>query len=175
MNRFSFPAATAIAVAAAFAFAPAARAADDFKFVAPADCEPFPPDTSAAALRHTLAGLYNPGLEVERVLCPMPRDQDDPYLWGDVDVTAYYRAGTSAGRMACTLYVGSTSMQSTSVYSTSASGPLAAAGARASFTIEGAGQSQSYWAVPVSMLCSIDPKVTFAGLFFNERGPTHVQ
>jgi hypothetical protein len=170
MNRLPIPA--AVALAAAFAFAPGAHAADDFKFVAPADCEPYPPDTSAAQLRLMIPGLYNPGVEVERVLCPMPRDQDDPYLWGDVDVTAYYRAGSTPGRMTCTLYVGSTGMQSTAIYSTSASGPLAAAGARSSLTIAGAGQSQSYWTVPVSVLCSIDPKVTFAGLFFNERGPT---
>jgi hypothetical protein len=167
--------AVAAAAAAFSVFAPAARAADDFKFVAPAECEPYPPYTSAAELRHTLAGIWNPGVEAERVLCPMPRDQDDPYLSGDVDVVAYYRAGSVAGRMSCTLYVGSTAMQTTSVYARSATGPLAAAGARTNLVIEGAGQSDDFWTVPVSVLCSIDPKVTFAGLFFNERGPTHVQ
>jgi hypothetical protein len=173
MNRLPFFAAIA-ASATALAVAPAARAADDFKFVAAAECEPFPPDTNIAALRHTLAGLYNPGVEVERVICPMPRDQDEPYLSGDIDVTAYYRAGSTAGRMSCTLYVGATSMQSTSVYSVSASGPVVASGTRSSLTIVAGGGSDDFWAVPVSVLCSLDPKVTFAGLFFNERGPTHV-
>ena len=170
MNRL--PILAALAVAAAFAYAPSARAADDYKFVAASECEPFPPDTNIAALRHTLAGLYNPGTEIERVICPMPRDQDDYYLSNELEVVAYYRAGSVSGRMSCTLYVGSTAMQTTSVYSVSKTGLVAAPNAREYLTISGGGGSQDFFAVPLSVLCSLDPKITFAGLFFDERGPT---
>jgi hypothetical protein len=162
-----------LALAALAAPVEPARAADDFKFVHAADCVPNAPNTLPADLQLTYSGYYNPGTDVEGVICPLPRDQDDAYLSGDVDITVYYRGmGASPGRMTCTLLVGSTSM-TTSVYSKSVTGPLVANGARTSLVIAGAGQPGGYLTAPVSLQCSIDPKVGFAGVFFNESGPTN--
>jgi hypothetical protein len=163
-----------VVLAALVAPAGPARAADDFKFVHAADCVPYAPNTQAAELQLTPAGYYNPGSQIERVLCPMPRDQDDAYLSGDVDITVYYRGlGGTPGRMVCTLYVGSTHM-TTSVYAQTVNGPYASNGVRTSLVISGAGQPGGYLTAPVSVLCSLDPGVALGGLFFNESGPTNV-
>jgi hypothetical protein len=170
----SLLAAAVVALAVAIA-APAAHAvASDFKFVAPADCEPYAPNTLASELQFTPTGIYNPGTTVERVMCPLPRDQDDPYLTNDVQVTGYYRGlGAAPAGVTCTLFVGSTSMQSTAVYATTVAGPAVANGTRAKVIIEGASQSDLFAAVPVSVICALGPKVSFAGLFLDEAGPTN--
>lgn len=171
-SRIAFIAATVV-VAAVAAPVQTARAADDFKFVHAAACVPYAPNTLPGDLQLTYAGYYNPGTAVERVLCPMPRDQDDAYLSGDVDITVYYRAVTAtSGRLSCTLFVGSTNM-TTSVYGQSVTGPLASNGARTNLVISGAGQPAGFLTAPVSVLCAIDPKMALAGLFFNESGPTN--
>jgi hypothetical protein len=171
-SRISLLAATVV-LAAATAPVHTARAADDFKFVHAAACVPYAPNTLPTDLQLTTNGYYNPGTEVERVLCPLPRDQDDGYIPGDVDITVYYRGmGSVSGRMACTLLVGSTNM-TTSVYTQSATGPLAANGARTSLVINGSGQPAGFLTHPVSLLCAIDPKVALGGVFFNESGPTN--
>jgi hypothetical protein len=162
-----------LALAALAAPVDPARAADDFKFVHAADCVPYAPNTLPADLQLTFTGYYNPGTVAETVLCPLPRDQDDAYLSGDVDITVYYRGmGASAGKMTCTLLVGSTSM-TTSIYTKTVTGPLAANGARTSLVISGASQPGGYLTHPVSLGCTIDPQVSFAGVFFNESGPTN--
>src|SRR5690349_10153164 len=86
MNRsasLSAVAAGVVALAAVVA-APSTHAATDYKFVAPVDCEPYVPGgTLATELVVSPTGIYNPGTSIERVLCPMPRDQDDPFISGD--------------------------------------------------------------------------------------------
>ena len=175
MNRLASSVAIAAGLATfALVLAAPAQSAEDFKFVAPVDCEPYGPGTQASEIQVTATGIYNPGTSAELVLCPMPRDQDDPFISGDVQVTAYYRAlGANSATMACTLYVGSTSMQGTAVYSASATGPFASNGARNQLTINGATQTQAFSAVPVNVLCSIGPKVSFGGIFWSEEGPTN--
>jgi hypothetical protein len=166
---------TAIVALAGLAVpAPSAVAADDFKFVAPADCIPYAPNTTAAELQLTTAGVFNPGSTTEQILCPLPRDQEDPYQTGEVDIVVYYRGlGPVAARVSCTLYVGSPSMQSTAIYTKTVQGPLASGGTRTNLTIAGAGHSPNFYSVPVSLLCSIGPNMSVAGVFFNESGPTH--
>jgi hypothetical protein len=165
--------AASVALAAVAAPVHTARAADDFKFVHASACVPYTPNTQPADLQLTPAGYYNPGTLVERVLCPMPRDQDDAYLSGDVDITVYYRGmGATSGRLTCTLYVGSSSM-TPSIYAQTVNGPYASNGARTNLVISGAGQPGGFLTAPVSVLCSLDPKMALAGLFFNESGPTN--
>jgi hypothetical protein len=176
MNR-SFPlsvAAGLVAVAAVVA-APSSRAeTQDFKFVAPVDCEPYAPDTLAHELVITPTGIYNPGNSVERVLCPMPRDQDDPFLSGDVQVTVYYRGmGPASSRVTCTLFVGSTSMQSTAITTASAAGVGVSNGARGDVSINGTIQTDEFNTVPVNVICALTPRVSLAGLFWSEAGPTN--
>jgi hypothetical protein len=166
------PALAATALAAALPATPA-HATDDFKFVSAADCEPYAPDTTANELEVTPSGVYNPGTTLERVLCPMPRDQEDIYTSGSVQVIVYYR-GLSAypGRLTCTLYVGSTSMQTAAVYTTSVAGPTVANGNRTNLTLDGATQSTAFHTVPVNVLCAIPPKLSLAGMFFDETAAT---
>ena len=163
-----------VALAAAVA-APSLQAAADFKFVAPVDCEAYGPNTLPSELQITPTGIYNFGTGVERVLCPIPRDQDEPYITNDIQVVGYYRGlgGAPAG-MTCTLFVGSTSMQSTAVTTATAAGPAVANGNRASVIVENVLQTNDFDAVPVNVICALGPKVSFAGLFLDEAGPTHV-
>jgi hypothetical protein len=174
MNPKALSLSAIVVLVAAAMPAQQAQAADDFKFVAASDCVPYQPTTAAHEVHLSYAGLHNPGTTVEAVLCPMPRDQDDPYLTGDVDVTVYYRANGGSGRLTCTLFVGTSNMQSTAVYTNTVSGPFVANGTRTSLAISGASQSQAFWAVPVNVLCYLDPKMSLAGVFFNESGPTNV-
>jgi len=166
---------TALVVLAAAAIpAQTAHATDDFKFVSPADCVPYQPTTSASELALSIAGIHNPGTSVEAVLCPMPRDQEDPYLSNEVDVSVYFRAAGAPGRVTCTLFIGSSSMQGTAVIATTSSSPVVANGTRAVVTILSGGQNTSFDAVPVSVLCYLDPKISLAGVFFAESGPTNI-
>ena len=171
-SPISLVAAGVVAVAALVA-APALHAASDFKFVAPVDCEPYAPNTLASELQITPTGIYNPGTTVERVLCPIPRDQDEPYITNDVQVVGYYRGlGAAASGVTCTLFVGSTSMQSSAVYSATVAGPAVANGNRSSVIIDAGTQSNAYSAVPVNVICALGPQVSLAGLFWDEAGPT---
>ena len=154
--------------------APSARAASDFKFIAPVDCEPYAPNTLASELQITPTGIYNPGTSVERVLCPIPRDQDDDYLTNDVQVVAYYRSLGAGAALTCTLYVGSTSMHSAAVTSYTVSGPAVAYGARNKLIINGATQTDQFAVVPANVICALGPKTSLAGLFLDEAGPTNV-
>ena len=177
MNRpASLSAFVAGAVAlVAFASVPSARAAtQDFKFIAPVDCEPYAPDTLASELQVTPTGIYNPGNSIERVLCPMPRDQDDPFLIGDVQVTVYYRGlGAAPGRVVCTLFVGSTSMQGTAVTTTTVAGAAVANGTRADLVLDGTAQTQEFNTVPANLICALSPRVSMSGIFWSEIGPTN--
>jgi hypothetical protein len=176
MNRsVSFSVAAGLVALAAVAAVPSSRAAtQDFKFVAPVDCEPYAPDTLAHELVITPTGIYNPGNSVERVLCPMPRDQDDPFLSGDVQVTVYYRGmGPAASRVTCTLFVGSTSMQGTAVTTSSVAGVAVSNGTRGDLSIDGTIQTDEFNAVPANVICALSPRISLAGLFWSEAGPTN--
>ncbi|MGH8028751.1 MAG: hypothetical protein ACREO3_02335 [Arenimonas sp.] len=162
-----------LVVAALAAPVAPARAATDFKFVHGTGCVAFGPNTQVGELQISPAGIYNPGTSVERVICPMPRDQDDAYISGDVDVTVYYRGLSTPGRVTCTLYVGSVYMQVGSVYTNSVVGDFAGNGVRDYLVIQGAGQTSEFLTAPVNVLCALDPKMALAGLFFNESGPTN--
>jgi hypothetical protein len=150
-----------------------AQAGTDYKFVSALDCVAFTPNTQPGELQVNASGLYNPGTTTERVLCPMPRDQDDPYLTNDVDVTVYYRGLGAPARVTCTLFVGSAYMQSTAVYSNTAVGPLAGNGTRQYLIVVGAQQDDTFLTAPTNVLCALEPKMALAGLFFYEGGPTN--
>jgi hypothetical protein len=177
MTRTCLTLSVTLALAGLLAPTHAAKAAtEDFKFVAAADCVPFAPDTTSAELQYLTAGIYNPGTTFERVLCPLPRDQEDGYQANELEVDVYYRTfGATGGRVVCTLYVGSTSMQTKAIYTTTVAGPVVANGNRASLTLHASSQTDEFWTVPVSMLCSLDPKTSLAGANFAEYGPTHLQ
>jgi hypothetical protein len=154
---------------------PTARvdAADDFKFVSASDCVAFTPDTQPGELQVNASGLYNPGTSTERVICPLPRDQDDGYLSNDVYITVYYRGMGAPGRVTCSLFVGSAYMQLAAVYSTTVAGDPAGSGVRKSLIIIGANQDDEFVTTPANVVCALDPKMALAGMFFSESGPTN--
>lgn len=162
-----------LALAAAAAPVELAQAATDYKFVSALDCVAFTPNTQPGELTINAGGIYNAGTTTERVLCPMPRDQDDAYITNDVDVTVYYRGMGAPARVTCTLFVGSTYMQTTSVYTNSVVGDLAGNGAREHLVIVGANQDSAFLTAPTNVLCALEPKMALAGLFFYEGGPTN--
>jgi len=150
-----------------------ADAATDFKFVSALDCVAFTPNTQPGELQINASGVYNPGTTVERVLCPLPRDQDDAYISNDVDITVYYRGMGAPARVTCTLFVGSAYMQAGPVWTASVVGAPAGNGSRDSLVIVGATQDTEFFTGPANVLCSLDPKMAIAGMFFNESGPTN--
>lgn len=162
-----------IALAALAAPVENARAATDFKYVSALACTAFTPNTQPGELQMNAAGLYNPGTTSERVVCPMPRDQDDAYLNGDVDITVYYRGLGAPAQVGCTLYVGSAYMQAGAMYAASGVGPAVGNGVRSSLVIQGATQDTEFLAAPAIVICTLGPKMALAGLFFNESGPTN--
>jgi hypothetical protein len=155
---------------------PTARvdAATDYKFVSAHDCIAFTPNTQPSELQVSASGLYNAGTTGERVICPLPRDQDDGYLVNDVDITVYYRGLGAPGRVTCTLFVGSAYMQAAAIYSTTTVGNLAGNGEREALVLYGANQDDEFITTPANVVCALDPKMALAGLFFNESGPTNV-
>jgi hypothetical protein len=150
-----------------------ADAASDFKFVSALDCVAFAPNTQPSELQMTAAGLYNFGSTYERVICPLPRDQDDAYLSGDVDITVYYRGLGAPAHVGCTLYVGSSFMQAGAIYTSSAIGNPVGNGGRGALVITGASQDTEFSTNPALVICTLEPKMALAGLFFNESGPTN--
>jgi hypothetical protein len=174
--KASVPSVLALGVVAlaAVVAAPSLQAASDFKFIAPVDCEPYAPNTLASELQITPTGIYNPGTSIERVLCPMPRDQDEAYITYDIQVVAYYRGlGGSPAGVTCTLFVGSTSMHSAAVTTATAAGSAVANGNRSSVVVENVVQADTHPTVPVNVICALGPKVSLAGLFIDEAGPTN--
>jgi hypothetical protein len=150
-----------------------ANAATDFKFVSALDCVAFAPNTQPSELQMMSAGLYNPGSTSERVICPLPRDQDDAYLNGDVDITVYYKGYGAPARVGCTLYVGSSFMQAGAIYSSTTIGDPVGNGGRGALVIAGASQDTEFSTNPALVICTLEPKMALAGLFFNESGPTN--
>jgi hypothetical protein len=143
-----------------------AHATDD-KYVSATECEPYAPDTTAAELQVTPAGVYNPGTTSEKIICPLPRDQDVAYLIDDLNIVVYYRVlGGTPARLTCSLYVGSTTMQTNAIYTTTASGELVSAGARG-YVQMSAGQTQ-FSAVPGNVICTLPPKTSMGGIFMQE-------
>jgi hypothetical protein len=158
--------------AAALLPSPAAQAFLDRKSVSPSDCIPYAPDTTSGELQITPTGVYNPGTTTEKVICPLPRDQDTAYVADNIAVIVYYRVlGGAVGRLTCTLYVGSSSMQASAVYTNSASGPLVSAGARSSVTLSGATQPE-FSSVPNTLVCQISPKTSLGAIYMDETVQT---
>jgi hypothetical protein len=108
---------------------------------------------------------------IEKVLCSVPRDQENPYLQFNMEVIANYRVvGGTPGRMTCTLFVGSANHQIEPVVTTTDVGDLKSNGARGYVQMM-AGVQQSETA-PVSVVCALSPKTWFSNLSIAEWGAT---
>jgi hypothetical protein len=150
--------------------------AEDRKFVAATECLPYAPTTSAAELVYSQNGVYNPGASLEKVICPLPRDQD--VATSDANfftAIVFYRVmSATPARMTCTLWFGSTSMLSVASYSLSANGPYADSGARVSLTMAAYTEPYAYFGSPGHMICALPPKTSFAGMHTKEYGATQL-
>jgi hypothetical protein len=164
---------SAAAAALAVATLPA-QAAADRKFVHPSACAAYGPDTTAAEIEFSPVGIYNPGTQIEKVVCPMPRDQEVAYTSGDLVVGIYYRGFAPVdARLTCTLTVGSTSMQSEVVFTHSKAGPMVKNGARGQLELNGATQAGPFHSIPSSVVCALSPKTSLGGILYYETEPTH--
>lgn len=142
--------------------------AADIKFVSAAECQPYAPDTTAAELQITQNGVYNPGTTNEKVICPLPRDAQVEYPSGYIEVSAKYRVlGGALGRMTCSLFIGSTAVQTSSVISSTASGPWIANGARDSVNLISGGAMDPDFG-PNNLICTLSPKTQLGGIFLQE-------
>jgi hypothetical protein len=145
--------------------APAARAVSDLKATGAGACLPYAPDTTYAELSYGPTGIYNGGTTNEKVMCTLLRDQETAYAMDGVGVVVYYRVlGGTPARMTCTLFVGSTSMQTDAVYTSTAAGGLASGGGRDYLLVYGGPQSLENNALPLTLLCVIPPKTSFAAI-----------
>ena len=170
-NRTTPAVAILAVLAAGLAPAPGARAYDN-KTVIPSTCIAYGPGTTDAELVVTPTGIYNPGVSIEKVICPLPGDQQYDYNAADVSATVVYRViGGANGRVTCTLIQGSSSAHSEAVLTTTASGPLVAAGARAQFTVVG---GEHNFSPMVQLVCALSPKTSLAFIYFYEKEPTDV-
>ena len=109
------------------------------------------------------------------MLCTLTRDQDTYYAMEDLGVLAYYRVlGGTPSRMICTLFIGSTSQQTAAVYTATAYGTMVSGGARGQLVAFGGPQSQEFNSSPVTVLCTIPAKTSFASITYVEMGTTNV-
>ena len=157
----AFPALILVALAAA-----PVRAFDG-KAVSPAaSCIAYAPETTAAELQFTTTGIYNPGTTAEKVLCALPHDTETYYSDQNVmQVTVYYRVLSGApARMTCTLFVGTTSQNSTAVTTATVMGDYASAGGRTAFAIELQTQGLQSTFQPNALMCAIPPKVSLGAI-----------
>jgi hypothetical protein len=166
--------ASAIALLAAGLTAAPAQASSDVKALSGVRCQALGPNTVDTELKYNHNGIYNPGTGVEWVTCELPMDSESgwaatPSNSGYVNV--YYSAGSSAGRVACTLYVGSSQMQTTPLYSATSAPATSPANTRTWLTLNLSypSTSSTFTLVPATVECMITPKATLAGMYFREN------
>ena len=165
---------TLVVSLASLAAAVPAQAGADGKNLSPATaCEPYGPDTTRAELQFSPTGVYNPGTAIEKVMCLLVYDQESRYADHDLEVQVRYRVlGPTQGRVTCTLYVGSASVQTEAVSTNTASGPLVSNGTRSYVTMySGAGQV-GYNSAPMALICAISPKTSMGAIYQYELHDT---
>jgi hypothetical protein len=105
-------------------------------------------------------------------MCALPRDSESVYtVVNTISVSTSYRVlGGAAARMTCTLFVGSTSMQTTMVNTHTASGELVSGGNYSGVgNVLSTQSSAAPWA-PNTLLCVIPPKTSMGGIWVIEGG-----
>ncbi|MEO8364598.1 MAG: hypothetical protein ABI538_00175 [Pseudoxanthomonas sp.] len=170
MSRFTLVSAvgaSVLAVGLTLLPAGAAHAAADFKGISATNCQPFLPTTYAQALFKDNA-VYNPTDVNQRVICPVDKDAFTDWTSGMVTLTAYIRAGSKPGKVACTLYGGGPSFGSEQVAYTGTSS-VVSPGNNGSVSITGivdpaAGYVIEGW----NVLCTLNSGMSLGGFFFGE-------
>ena len=156
----------------ALALAPVSAAhAGDAKGISATSCQPFLPTTYSQALFKDNA-IYNPTATNQRVICPIQKDTYGGWAAGDVNLIAYIRAGSSAGKVSCTVYGGGAAFGQSQVAYTATSA-VVSAGASASFEIEDIADPDDGLAIEGwNVLCTLNPGMSLGGFFIYEAGTT---
>lgn len=160
---------------AALLFAGSCVAALDFKSMHGSHCVARGPGTTDADLTVGAYGIANPGSVDKSVICPL--DIDAESTWdANVAPTLYvhFRSGTEAGKLTCTVFVGSLGSQDTATTSYTASA-TSVAGAMNSLSLVVPVPTWPYTGAPaVSLACTLSPKVKLGGYFLRESVATNV-
>jgi hypothetical protein len=139
-------------------------------------CDAYAPDTARSELQFTPTGIYNPGTTIEKVQCMVLYDQESNYAPNDLYVSVRYRGlGAAPGRLTCTLFVGSSSVQSDPVATTTTVGALVANGERTYVAMDGGSPQESFASAPVTLICAISPKTSMGSIFERELLLTDVE
>lgn len=144
-----------------------ALAAYDYKGVSATECQPFLPTTYSEALFKDNA-IYNPTAVNQRVICPINKDAYTTWTSGTVTLTAYIRAGSKPGKVACTLYGGGPSFGASQAAYTATSS-VVAPGGNSSLSITGiadpaGGVTIEGW----NVLCTLNSEMSLGGFFYGE-------
>lgn len=148
-----------------------AHAASDYKMFSSNVCVP----SGAAAsndLTYSTLGLLNTSTTTDRVvICPLLKDQDGQItaaLPGNIYVE-YKTANGQAGRVNCTLVVGSVASGN---YTASSSEVLQPANTTGSFSLSY--QTQVTWVYePVNLACSLSARTRLTRIYSYEPGSTN--
>jgi hypothetical protein len=155
-----------------------AQATSDEKSLSPMRCQPLGPNTTIGELTISHNGIYNPGSTPETVTCELPMDSEGPWATTPANsghITVYYSTGSISGKLACTMYVGSTQMQTTPVYSTTQAPSVSPPYTRTSLFLNFSYPSTDpgFNLIPINLECIITPKATMAAMFFYEAVATN--
>ncbi|MGH8028622.1 MAG: hypothetical protein ACREO3_01675 [Arenimonas sp.] len=163
--------AAALVLLASVLGAPPTMAAADVKSISPMECLPRGPGTTASELTYGPYGITNPGTTNETVICPINVDSDGawPTTTGSAELFVYHRNGAVPGYVSCTAYVGSGAVSPNATYSESYTAPTTSAYARSYVHLNLAEPGATYSVgPPVSLICTLSPKVSLGWIFFRE-------
>jgi hypothetical protein len=166
-----------VAVAGALLPIRSATAALDMKQMTPAACQPFGPGTTASELTYNQLGITNPGISNETVICPFTTDSEFSWTSGSTInsyLFVFYRAGGISGKVACTVFVNSTTVSSGAVYTVSANPNPVAANARGSIQLDLKDTSGKFSiGPPLAAVCTITPKAILGSFTLREQFVTN--
>ena len=169
MSRY-LPLALSALIGVVFVIFPAQDAKADVKGVSSSACHPYGPGTTAAELQFSQNAIYNLSATPEKILCPVNKD-----FWGQwtdanpAVIQWQYRTTTIAGAVACTAFIGSPAGYDSPIQTTTINPPTLAPNSYASTAMNLRSPVGGTMTIEnVNFLCTLSPKVKFAGFWFYE-------
>ena len=145
-----------------------ALAIQDNKGISATECQPFLPTTYSEATFVNNA-IYNPTSTNQRVICPVNQDADTDWAAPNVSLRIHIKAGSLPGKVSCTVY-GRGAAYGGSQFAYTATSPVVAAGAAATFNIENiADDASSLWFIEGwNVLCTLNAGMSLGGFRLTE-------